>query len=254
MSEATPKRRRPAQPFEVRLHDDAMAWMQEAQSHVDDIGGWRDAEPDDREKRFWRGAAPIRRGELRPRNPYKFDPADFEQQTLRLMAYIFDRPGPKLDPTPVHEIWLAISNWYEDHDARRIEPQGHLENTLERAVLVVGAVLGDMSKCLSRTTEQRTNQREGVHSEDPEGNTDPKASGRAFLVSELYDMVNVSGATMNRYARAAGVDPPGVGEQNHRFTEDEARTILSHGSGHARSRRTREAFQDALKRFNEIKE
>ena len=47
---------------------------------------------------------------------------------------------PKLDPTPLHEVYSAISAWYEDHNANRVPDQEVLFATLEQAMLLLNSV------------------------------------------------------------------------------------------------------------------
>ncbi|MCH7721065.1 MAG: helix-turn-helix domain-containing protein [Planctomycetes bacterium] len=107
-------------------------WRITAPEEVDTIGGWRDASPIKREEVYWSGMAstPFARPEA---------PKHFWGDTGSLVGQVTAR-HPKLDPTPLQDIYEAVAAWYADHDASRIPPQPVLFATLERAITVVNAI------------------------------------------------------------------------------------------------------------------
>jgi len=100
-------------------------WKLAATEQVDDIGGWRDSP----EERIFHGGWP--------------EPPNLFFSSSVLVSEVCQR-FPKLDPTPIQDIYGAISAWHEDHNARRIPAQPVLVSTLERAVMVVTAITDDL--------------------------------------------------------------------------------------------------------------
>ncbi len=112
-------------------------WKQTADYEVDDIRRWRE---DPGERIYYSGAPTCEWGEM---------PNGFYSRTAYLIGCITTH-YPKLDPTPLQDIYIAVLAWHEDHNAKRIPPQPVLFATLERAMLVVNAVEMDIHSCITK--------------------------------------------------------------------------------------------------------
>ncbi|MCP4592837.1 MAG: hypothetical protein GY842_19045 [bacterium] len=84
----------------------------------------------------------------------------------------------------------------------------------------------------------------------PPSNEDPTAGAAVdtagYSVPAFCDLVGVSSGTLNKYAKLAGMDTPGVGQKNFTYGRRDAETILAHGSKIATDMPTRKKFQEAL--------
>jgi hypothetical protein len=109
-------------------------WKRTADSEVDDIGAWRDADPDsDGWQEHWlkeQAACDAGRNETTPKN--------FWSDTAYLVGHIANK-YPRLDPTPLQKVYDAVAAWHTDRAVTRIPPQPELFAMLEQAVMVVGA-------------------------------------------------------------------------------------------------------------------
>ena len=115
-------------------------WKRTAADEVDNIGGWRDADPGDRLHKFWSDPARQKgteHGSTMPRG--------FESDTTYLLGRVWD-DDPKRDLTPLREVCAAISAWHADHSAERIPEQRVLVQSLEQAMLVVRAVESQLAR------------------------------------------------------------------------------------------------------------
>ena len=118
-------------------------WKQTAADEVDNIGGWRDAEPGDRYHMYWSDPARLintEHGTTMPRG--------FESATTYLLSRIWD-DDPKRDLTPIQEVYGAVSAWHADHNAERVPEQRVLLHKLEQAMLVVRAVEAGLHRATS---------------------------------------------------------------------------------------------------------
>ena len=102
-------------------------WKRAAADAVDDIGGRREATDEkpffyDDPSRCWPGP-----------------PGLFYSDTAHLSG-IITTDFPKLDPTPLHDIYAAVTAWHADHDAARIPSQPALFTMLERAMLALNTI------------------------------------------------------------------------------------------------------------------
>lgn len=118
-------------------------WKLIAASEVDDIGGWREHT----HERYEWGPAPDR----------------FYSHTTHLVGWITSR-FPKLDPTPLQDVYGAVTAWHDDHNDSRVPPQTVLFATLDRAMTVVNAVEMDLHSRL-------------VHEQGATGQDTPGADG-----------------------------------------------------------------------------
>ncbi|MCC7387332.1 MAG: hypothetical protein IT431_01045 [Phycisphaerales bacterium] len=106
-------------------------WRQNAAEEVDDIGGWREADPSDRYHKYW--CHPARQNDTEPDSTM---PNWFFGDTTHLMSWAASR-HEKLDPTPLQDIYDAVAAWHADHNAERVPEQRVLVLKLDRAVQVV---------------------------------------------------------------------------------------------------------------------
>lgn len=105
-----------------RMAADTIArWKATAASAVDDIGGWRDHA----RERIYRGGWPT-------------TPPDFFAITTNLTGWLTQH-HPKIDPSPLADIYSAVTAWYEDHGDERVPDQLALFATLERAMIALNA-------------------------------------------------------------------------------------------------------------------
>ena len=117
-------------------------WKQTATAEVDDIDGWRVVEPGDRLHKFWSDPARhqnTEHGSTMPRG--------FESDTTYLLGWVASN-HPKLDPTPLQDVYDAVSAWHGDHNAERVPERRVLVAKLERAMQVVRAVEGSLIRVI----------------------------------------------------------------------------------------------------------
>lgn len=107
-------------------------WEHIASEEAMDIEGWRDAAG----KRTEYVGDPSR--EWGPK------PSKFRRLTLRLSNWIVSH-YPNLNPTPLHDIYLWVTSWHEDHNASRIPDQATLYTMLDRARFVTCAIRNNVS-------------------------------------------------------------------------------------------------------------
>jgi len=102
-------------------------WRDTATDEYYDIEGWREAAGErdryaDDPTRAW--------GEM---------PNLFYTRTSHLVGWI-NAKYPRLDFTPLQDIYSAVAAWHEDHNAGRVGPQGVLRDKMDRAMQVLQAV------------------------------------------------------------------------------------------------------------------
>jgi len=149
-----------------RLDDDSLVldniseWRITAPSQVDDIGAWRNADPNDRLREYW--------------SLEKYDhlavpettmPHGFFRQTTGLVQVIISR-YPKLYPKPLQDVYAAVSAWHEDQNASRIPPQPVLFSTLEQAMMILVAIEADIG-ARGISEEGKPKPHEGAETDPP---------------------------------------------------------------------------------------
>lgn len=103
-------------------------WIEAATSEVEDIRGWRDAEPSDRLHQFWTPLRAQNRGVHQSTMPGRLF-----SWTVSLRAWIREL-SPKDDTECIQDVYQAVFAWHDDHNAERLPPQNELDSALERAV------------------------------------------------------------------------------------------------------------------------
>lgn len=136
---------------ETRITLGAIArWKQTAADEVDNIGGWRDADPGDRLHKFWSDPARQRgteHGSTMPNSLFG--------DTGYLVSWVVSNLE-KLDPAPLQDIYDAIAAWHDDHNAERVPEQRVLVRKLDRAIQVVQAVENAVRWRIRRPTGEAT--------------------------------------------------------------------------------------------------
>ncbi len=126
------------------------SWRQTAADEVDDIGGWRDADPSDRLHKYWSDPARHRgteQGSTMPNSLFG--------DTGYLLGWAVSN-HEKLDATPLQDIYDAIAAWHDDHNAERVPEQRMLFRMLDRAVQVVQAMENAIRMGARRTPSDAT--------------------------------------------------------------------------------------------------
>jgi|GEM_PF-4939821 len=109
-------------------------WKQTAADQVDDISGWRSADPSDRHHKYWTG-----RESLPETEHGSSMPRGFERDTTYLVGWMMSNPtGHSHDV--LKKVYAAISAWHADHTAERVPEQRLLVSMLEEAMLVLGSI------------------------------------------------------------------------------------------------------------------
>lgn len=106
-------------------------WIEVVRSEVEDIRGWRDAEPSDRLHQFWTPLRAQNRGVHQSTMPGRLF-----GWTVSLRAWIREL-SPKDDTECIQDVYQAVFAWHNDHNAEQLPPQNELDSTLERAVSLV---------------------------------------------------------------------------------------------------------------------
>lgn len=129
----------PTYQTEADRNIDAMAdrWRTIAQEDIDAIGAWRDATAE-RLADYWNGACGI------PPTPPEAA-RDFWLLTTGLTSWITLR-WPKLDPSPLHDVYGAVTAWYTDRNAARLRSQPELWQDFEQAASLVAIVKDDVHR------------------------------------------------------------------------------------------------------------
>ncbi len=98
-------------------------WIIIADSEVDDINAWRNAPY---EQHYVPGGWPAL-------------PDEFFHCTNHLTGHITAH-FPRLDPTPLSDLYETVACWHREHCASHLPPQNVLYSRFERAVIVLNAV------------------------------------------------------------------------------------------------------------------
>lgn len=128
-------------PEQLKQRKDAQAmidlcdkWRDTARDEIDNIGGWRDADPEDRDKRFW---------STFPR-PSETAPNGFVGATLAIIEAIPNyMPTTGEDFAAMRTILAAVETWHDQHHADDLPTQGHL---VMRLTIALTAVVGLANK------------------------------------------------------------------------------------------------------------
>ncbi len=167
-------------------------WKRTAADEVDNIGGWRDADPGDRLHKFW--SDPARQKDTEPGSTM---PRHFELDTTYLLGRLWDE-DPKRDLTPLREVYAAVSAWHADHSAERIPEQRVLVQSLEDAMLVVRAVESQLSRRLGRAGDTGGAD-DGASSAAPSGSQAlPLVPTPLAKLFEQFDMLLVTAGMLRR--------------------------------------------------------
>lgn len=113
---------------DVAIADACMRWARVAQDEIEDIGCWRNADPSDRQHRYWTASG---KGDTSPQG--------FIGDTQRIiMAMTADLPGSDLNA--IQTILGAVQSWHEQRSADDLPAQGLLDMKLTMALSSVSAV------------------------------------------------------------------------------------------------------------------
>lgn len=157
----------------------------------------------------------------------------------------------ELDPLGHHPIAQRV-----DRDYARLHAQ--LREATTAAPAADGLLLADAVEELASTLAalQRFRARASMPAGDgaalgksdaePAPDTGAGEPSRTFTVATLLEWTNLSHTALNKSAKLAGVQTPGRGERNFRYTWADARKILETVIANASDRRIRDKCRAAL--------
>lgn len=127
-------------------------WKGDVAGAVDDIAAWREAA---RERHQYAGD---------PSREWPTYPKLYSETTFIVCE--ITASYPKLDPTPIQDLYDAIAAWLSDHSTRRVPPDNALALTLDRAMTVAQAI----EHCILAQLKTPNDNKADAHDADDSSN------------------------------------------------------------------------------------
>ncbi|MBP7933823.1 MAG: hypothetical protein KA354_04160 [Phycisphaerae bacterium] len=133
-------------------------------------------------------------------------------------------------------------------------PQPEITEVRVTNLAEVTGPLAGITNLLNKMFEDRARQPQDPSPASSAGTERNPARSATYTVAALREMTELTSATLNQYAKAAGVQTPGVGQRNFRYSEPDVRRILETIIEMSSETTVRERCRAALESLSEIEE